>query len=123
MSVRQSLILAIVLLLLANCTRPSLSGISVTCPPELVEGESVSLGVSVTNNSDHLSEFTVVVSRVNYLINFSAKPEKVCVEQFELTTDESDDMVCTIDELSSANLIRVDVTSADGKFTYTCPTP
>ena len=123
MSVRQLLILAIVLLLLANCKRPSLSGISATCPPELVEGEAASVAVSVTNDTQHPSDFTVAVLRANYLISFSAKPETVCTEEFALTSGESDEMVCNIEEVTNANLIRVTVTSDDGKYNYTCPAP
>jgi hypothetical protein len=122
MSSRLSLVLAIVLLLMANCTRPTLSGITVTCPPELVDGEAASVAISVTNNSQKPSDFTMVVSLVNYLISFSAKPEQVCVEELALSTGESGEILCNIDEVSSANLIRVDVTSTDGKFSYICPT-
>jgi hypothetical protein len=123
MSARHLFILAIVLLLLANCSRPTLSGITVTCPPELIEGEAASVGVSIANNTDHASDFTVAVSLANYLVSFSAKPRQICSEELVLPAGESGEMTCDIDEVSNANLIRVDVTSADGKFRYTCPVP
>jgi hypothetical protein len=88
-----------------------------------VDGEAASVAISVTNNSQKPSDFTMVVSLANYLISFSAKPEQVCVEELVLSTGESGEILCNIDEVSSANLIRVDVTSTDGKFSYTCPTP
>jgi hypothetical protein len=119
MSTRHFLILAMIVLVSCKQQKPPLTGISVTCPTDPANAE---VEVSVTNSEANAASYVVVISVSNYLLSYSAEPEQVCSESLPLAGGESGNALCTLGQITSANLITVDVTSADRTFSYTCPT-